>query len=219
MKMYQVSLLYTTSLTAYVASLTAQWKQFLSTANLLTSVREISKTSRMFLPHYLLDPPLSLFPSTFPFKMIFPKPLLLFKWAKYFSFLRNRTHEAAINIFNFLIFINLTFCMLLNIHFQQYRYRFENFTFQRYLVLDIPSNPDRVTLTKKVIFWGKNQCQSRFFEGNFPSTSRLGLIFGGRFNRGFFAPPVWGAHIWRGLFSEFYIFFLEKLVFSHSYAN
>ena len=27
---------------------------------------------------------------------------------------------------------------------------------------------------------------------------------GGRFNGGFFALPVWGAYIWRGLFSEFY---------------
>ena len=78
-EMYQVSLLYTTSLTAYVASLITQRKQFLSIANLLTSVREISKISRMFLPHYLLGLPLSLFPSIFPIKMIFPKPLLLFK--------------------------------------------------------------------------------------------------------------------------------------------
>ena len=30
------------------------------------------------------------------------------------------------------------------------------------------------------------------------------LIFGGRFNGGFSALPVWGAYIWRGLFSEFY---------------
>ena len=26
----------------------------------------------------------------------------------------------------------------------------------------------------------------------------------GRFNRGVFALPVWGAYIWRGLFSELY---------------
>ena len=43
------------------------------------------------------------------------------------------------------------------------------------------------------------------FEGNFPSTSpRGGLYLEGRFNGGFFALPVWGALIWRGLFSEFY---------------
>ena len=46
------------------------------------------------------------------------------------------------------------------------------------------------------------------FEGNFPSTSPWGgLYLEGRFNRGFFALPVWGlifggAYTWRGLFSE-----------------
>ena len=33
------------------------------------------------------------------------------------------------------------------------------------------------------------------FEGNFPSTSPQGLILEGRFNRGFFALPIWGAYI------------------------
>ena len=45
------------------------------------------------------------------------------------------------------------------------------------------------------------------FEGNFPSTSPPGgggLYLKGRFNGGYFALPVWGAYIWRGLFSEFY---------------
>ena len=43
------------------------------------------------------------------------------------------------------------------------------------------------------------------FEANFSSTSpRGGLYLEGRFNRGFFALPVWGAYTWRGLFSEFY---------------
>ena len=37
------------------------------------------------------------------------------------------------------------------------------------------------------------------FEGSFPITSPEGLIFGG-----FLTLPVWGAYIWRGLFSEFY---------------
>ena len=38
------------------------------------------------------------------------------------------------------------------------------------------------------------------FEGNFPSTSSLGLIFGGAiYNEGFFALRVSGAYIWRGL--------------------
>ena len=46
------------------------------------------------------------------------------------------------------------------------------------------------------------------FEGNFPSTNPRrgggGLYLEGRFNGGFFALPVSGAYIWRGLFSEFY---------------
>ena len=42
------------------------------------------------------------------------------------------------------------------------------------------------------------------FEGNFPSTSPWGgLYLEGLFNGGLFALPVWGAYIWRGLFSEF----------------
>ena len=41
------------------------------------------------------------------------------------------------------------------------------------------------------------------FEGNFPSTSpRAGLYLEGRFNGSFFALPVWGAYIWRGLYME-----------------
>ena len=41
------------------------------------------------------------------------------------------------------------------------------------------------------------------FEGNFPSTSpRGGLYLDGLFNGGFFALPVWGACIWRGLHLE-----------------
>ena len=43
------------------------------------------------------------------------------------------------------------------------------------------------------------------FGGNFPITSPPGgLYLDGRFNGGFFALLVWGAYIWRGLFSEFY---------------
>ena len=45
------------------------------------------------------------------------------------QFLRNRTLTAVINIFNLLTFINLTFRTLLNIHFQKYRYNFENYTY------------------------------------------------------------------------------------------
>ena len=36
---------------------------------------------------------------------------------------------------------------------------FKNRSFQRYLVFDILTNPDRGTLAKKVTFWGKIYCQ------------------------------------------------------------
>ena len=42
------------------------------------------------------------------------------------------------------------------------------------------------------------------FKGNFQVHAPGGLYLEGRFNGGFFALPVWGAYIWRGLFSEFY---------------
>ena len=45
------------------------------------------------------------------------------------TLMRNRTQSAVINIFNLLIFRNLTFRMLLDIYFQKYRYNFENFTY------------------------------------------------------------------------------------------
>ena len=41
------------------------------------------------------------------------------------------------------------------------------------------------------------------FEGNFPSTSpRRVYIWRGDLTEGFFALPVWGAYIWRGLYME-----------------
>ena len=43
------------------------------------------------------------------------------------------------------------------------------------------------------------------FEGSFPST-RGGFYLEGRFDGGFFALPVWGAYIWRGLYMEGFIF-------------
>ena len=42
------------------------------------------------------------------------------------------------------------------------------------------------------------------FEGNVQGQAPQGLIFEGRFNGGYFALRVWGAYIWRGLFSEMY---------------
>ena len=52
------------------------------------------------------------------------------------------------------------------------------------------------------------------FEGNFPSTSpQGGLYLEGRFNRGFFALPVWRAYIRRGLDMEGLIFGILRYVF------
>ena len=43
------------------------------------------------------------------------------------------------------------------------------------------------------------------FEGNFPSTRPRGAYIWRRdLAEGFFALPVWGSYIWRGLFSKFY---------------
>ena len=52
------------------------------------------------------------------------------------------------------------------------------------------------------------------FEGNFPSTSpRGGLYLEGLFNGRFFALPVWGTYIWRGLYMEGFIFgILRQLI-------
>ena len=44
------------------------------------------------------------------------------------------------------------------------------------------------------------------FEGNFQVQAPRGPIFGGRFNREFFALRVWGAYIWSGLYMEGLIF-------------
>ena len=55
------------------------------------------------------------------------------------------------------------------------------------------------------------------FEGNFPGTiPRGGLYLERRFNGGFFALPVWGAYIWRGLFSELYVILISKATTAHA---
>ena len=41
----------------------------------------------------------------------------------------------------------------------------------------------------------------------------------GQFNGGFFALPVWGAYIWRGLFSEFYGIICEWLYFAYEFLD
>ena len=50
------------------------------------------------------------------------------------------------------------------------------------------------------------------FEGNFQVQAPQGLYSERRFNGGFFALRVWGAYIWRGLFSEFYGIFQTRPV-------
>ena len=55
-------------------------------------------------------------------------------------------------------------------------------------------------------------------EGNFQVQSPGGGVYlDGRFNGGFFALRVWGAYIWRGLFSEFYGKF-KKYFDQHCYV-
>ena len=47
--------------------------------------------------------------------------------------------------------------------------------------------------------------------GQIPSTNPPGgLYLEGRFNGGFFALPVWGAYIWRGLYMEGLIFGISR---------
>ena len=55
-------------------------------------------------------------------------------------------------------------------------------------------------------------------EGNFPSTSpQGGLYLEGRFNGRFFALPVWGAYIWRGLYMEGLIFGILRYASHNNY--
>ena len=67
------------SLTAYpngrrIFDRTAETTSVSAHAHRPASIIELSKAPRMPLPHCLLGLPLSLFPSNFPFKMIFPSP-------------------------------------------------------------------------------------------------------------------------------------------------
>ena len=59
------------------------------------------------------------------------------------------------------------------------------------------------------------------FDCNFPSTSPWGayIILEGQFNGGLFASLVWGAYIWRGLFSEFYSILMFNIgSYCHNYV-
>ena len=46
-----------------------------------------------------------------------------------------------------------------------------------------------------------------------------GIYLGGRFNGGFFALPVWGAYIWRGLYMEGLIFGILQYVVAQFYRG
>ena len=47
-------------------------------------------------------------------------------------------------------------------------------------------------------------CFTLYLRAIFQVQAPGGLFLEERFNGGFFALPIWGAYIWRGLFSEFY---------------
>ena len=47
-------------------------------------------------------------------------------------------------------------------------------------------------------------CFTLYLRAVFQLQAPRGLYLEGRFNGGFLTLPVWGAYIWRGLFSEFY---------------
>ena len=52
-------------------------------------------------------------------------------------------------------------------------------------------------------------CFTLYLRAIFQVQALGGLYLEGRFHGGFFALPIWGAYIWRGLFSEFYSMFFN----------
>ena len=53
-------------------------------------------------------------------------------------------------------------------------------------------------------------CFTLYLRAIFQVQAPGGLYLEGRFNGGFFALPVWGAYIWRGLYMEGLIFGLLR---------
>ena len=53
-------------------------------------------------------------------------------------------------------------------------------------------------------------CFTLYLRAIFNYKSPGGLYLEGQFNGGFFVLRVWGAYIWRGLFSEFYSMLVES---------
>ena len=85
----------------------------------------------------------------------------------------------------------------------------------------VTENNNRQSDTKEVLT--NNQDKKHVLlciRGQIPSTIPPGgLYLEGRFNEGFFALPVWGAYIWRGLYMEGLIFgilryYSERFLFS-----
>ena len=56
-------------------------------------------------------------------------------------------------------------------------------------------------------------CFTLYLRAIFQVQAPGGLYLEGRFNGGFFALPVWGAYIWRGLYMEGLIFGILRYLF------
>ena len=57
------------------------------------------------------------------------------------------------------------------------------------------------------------------FQVQVPGGGGGGLYLEGRFNGGFFALPIWGAYIWRGLYMEGLIFGILQYVLTAIFFN
>ena len=62
-------------------------------------------------------------------------------------------------------------------------------------------------------------CFTLYLRAIFQVQTPGGLYLEGRFNGGFFALPVWGAYIWRGLYMEGLIFGILRYVLLSSYCS
>ena len=60
-------------------------------------------------------------------------------------------------------------------------------------------------------------CFTLYVRANSKCKPPGGLYLEERFNGGVFALRVWGAYIWRGLFSDFYGYDVKKNIYIYSY--
>ena len=60
-------------------------------------------------------------------------------------------------------------------------------------------------------------CFTLYLRAIFRVQAPGGLYLEGRFNGGFFALPVWGAHIWRDLYMEGLIFGILRYLFERRF--